>query len=104
MKPAASFSPVLALLTGSGLILFHEDGNEVVVVEVLCGVFGDDLRCGGVLGVLGRAEHVGSVIGGCISPFVLIYTLFVLQTEMEKKRSCEEWDHILFYFSGPTPR
>ena len=44
MKPAAS-SPVLVLLRGIGLILTHEDGIEVVV-EVLCGVFGDDLRCG----------------------------------------------------------
>ena len=28
-----------------------------------CGVFGDDLRCGDVLGVLGRGGHVACVIG-----------------------------------------
>ena len=40
----------------------HEDGVEVDV-DVLCGVFGDNLRCGGVLGVLGREGLVACVIG-----------------------------------------
>ena len=75
MKPVAS-SPVLVLLRGIGLILTHEDGIEVVV-EVLCGVFGDDLRCGGVLGVLGRGAHVGCVIAEPTFPFCGLYVLFV---------------------------
>ena len=42
--------------------MFHEDDGIEIVVEVLCGVFGADLRCGGVLGVLGRVGHVAGVI------------------------------------------
>ena len=60
IEPDASSSPVLALLMGSGLILLHEDGIEVVV-EALWGVFGDALRCGGALGVLGRGVQVSVI-------------------------------------------
>ena len=68
IEPEASFSPVLVLITDNGHIRIHEDGIELVV-ELLCGVFGDDLRCGarGVIGVLGR-RHVGSVIGLAAAP------------------------------------
>ena len=105
IEPEAYFSSVLVLLTGNGLILIHEDGIELVV-ELLCGVFGDDLRCGGVLGVLGRGGHVGSVTS--LAPLPIradLYSFCITNGTRElPKRSCEEWDHMLFYFTGPTPR
>ena len=100
MKPEASFSPVLALLRGIGLFLIHEQDGVEVVVEVLCGVFGDDLRCGGVLGVLGRGGHVGSVIS--LAPLPIradLYSFCITNGTRElPKRSCEEWDHNIISF------
>ena len=50
--------------------MIHEDGIEVVV-EVLCGVFGDDnLRRGDVLGDLDGGRHVAAVIGGATMPIL----------------------------------
>jgi hypothetical protein len=58
MKPEASFSLVLALLRGIGLFLIHERDGVEVVVEVLYGIFGDDLGCGG------EATRDAQVCGG----------------------------------------
>ena len=60
----------MLLSRGIGFLLLVEDGIEVVI-EVLCGVFGDDLRCGDVLGVLDWGRHVADVFGfGSSSAFI----------------------------------
>ena len=89
VDPKVSFSPALVLLRGIGLFLIHEDGVEVVV-EVLYGIFGDDLGCGGVLHVLDRrGGHVGSVIS--LAPLSICTDLYSFcitkQTELENYRN-----------------